>query len=66
MTEGRIKWYDEKKGYGFIQVENDEDLFFHRSGVADYGWFGLRKFDRVSFEVVITARGKQAVKVKPM
>jgi CspA family cold shock protein len=69
MAEGRIKWYSEKKGYGFIETdENDEnaDIFVHNSGVADHGHFGLQKQDPVSFDVKTTSRGPQAVNVKPV
>jgi len=64
MSSGKIKWYDEKKGYGFIEVEDGEDLFFHKSAIESQGYFGVRKFDSVTFEVRTTARGPQAVKVR--
>ncbi|MBW1836711.1 MAG: cold shock domain-containing protein [Deltaproteobacteria bacterium] len=66
MAEGRIKWYSEKKGYGFIERDNDDDLFLHRSGIEEHGYFGLQKSDRVSFEIKETPQGLQAVKVKPL
>lgn len=65
-AEGRIKWYSEKKGYGFIEIEDAEDIFVHHTGVEDHGHFGLQKDDRVTFEIKQTPRGKQAVKVKPL
>ena len=65
MPEGTIKWYDEKKGYGFIAVEGEEDIFFHSSGIQDQGYFGIQKNDAVVFEVKVTPRGKQAVRVRP-
>lgn len=66
MAEGYIKWYSEKKGYGFITTDEGQDLFLHQSGVEDHGHFGLIKNDRVSFETKKTPRGVQAVKVKPI
>jgi len=66
MSEGRIKWYSEAKGYGFIETEDQGDIFVHHTGVEDHGHFGLQKDDRVSFEVKSTPRGTQAVKVKPI
>jgi CspA family cold shock protein len=66
MAEGRIKWYEEKKGYGFIETESDGDFFFHRNSIEDHGHFGLQKTDRVQFEVKTTARGPQAIKIKAM
>jgi len=65
MNEGRIKWYSEKKGYGFIETDQDDNVFVHKSGIEDHGHFGLQKFDRVTFEIKKTPRGLQAVKVKP-
>ena len=66
MPEGTIKWFKEKKGYGFIETDEAVEIFFHSSGIADHGHFGLQKQDRVSFDVKTTARGPQAVNVKPV
>ncbi len=66
MAEGRIKWYSEKKGYGFITTEDEEDLFLHKSGIRQFGHFGLQKDDRVSYEIKDTPKGKQAVEVRPV
>lgn len=65
MAEGIIKWYNEKKGYGFIETDSDGEIFFHRSGIEAYGHFGLQKLDQVTFELKNTPRGPQAVRVKP-
>ena len=65
MAEGRIKWFSEKKGYGFITTEQNEDVFVHRTGINDYGYFGLQKDDPVFYEIKETVKGKQAVNVKP-
>jgi CspA family cold shock protein len=66
MAEGRIKWYSEKKGYGFIESEKHGEVFFHKTGIEDPGFFGLKQSDLVSFEIKETSRGKQAVKVRPI
>ena len=49
MAEGRIKWYNEKKGYGFIESEEEGDIFVHRSGIEDH-LYGYRPYgdERVS------------------
>ena len=64
MPEGRVKWYNEKKGYGFIETDQNGEIFFHRSSIEDHGHFGLQKLDRVTFEIKKTPRGPQGVKVK--
>ncbi len=64
MLEGKVKWYNKKKQYGFIESQGIEDVFFHESSIVDHGFFGLAKEDRVSFEIRQTERGRQAFKVK--
>jgi CspA family cold shock protein len=64
MIEGRIKWYSEKKGYGFIESDDHGDVFVHKSGIDDHGFFPLQKSDRVTFEIKDTPKGIQAVRVK--
>jgi CspA family cold shock protein len=64
MQEGVVKWFNEKKNYGFIEASGQEDIFFHGSSIADHGFFGLTKSDRVTFEVKETQRGRQAFNVK--
>jgi CspA family cold shock protein len=64
MAEGRIKWYKEQQGYGFIKTETGEEIFFPKKGIQDPGYFGLQKDDRVSFEIKKTDKGPQAFKVK--
>jgi CspA family cold shock protein len=64
--EGRVKWYNEKKGYGFILTEELGDVYVHRSGIDDHGYFGLQKDDPVTFEIKETPRGKQAVNLRPV
>jgi cold shock protein len=64
MAEGRIKWYSEKKGYGFIISNEHGEVFFHKTGIENCGFFGLKPSDLVSFEIKETTSGKQAVKVR--
>jgi len=65
MAEGHIKWYSEKKGYGFIETDNGGEIFFHKNGIEDHGHFGLQKSDHVLFELKDTPKGTQAVRVRP-
>ena len=63
--EGRVKWFNEKKGYGFVETENDGDIFLHYSGIEDTGGFrSLQEGEGVCFEIEQTQRGPQAVQVK--
>ncbi len=66
MAEGHIKWYDDKKGYGFISSETHGDVFLHRSGIKKFGHFGFQKDDEVTFEIKETPKGIQAVDVEPV
>ena len=64
MMEGTVKWYSEKKGYGFIETENDGDVFMHSRSIKDHGFFLLQKADKVTFEIKETRHGRQAANVR--
>ena len=64
MEQGTVKWYNEKKGYGFIENDNDGDVFMHSSNIKDHGFFVLQKSDRVTFDIKETPQGKQAINVR--
>ena len=64
MEQGTVKWYNEKKGYGFIEKDNDEEFFMHSSNIKDHGFFVLQKSDKVTFDIRETPQGKQAVNVR--
>ena len=63
LPEGTVKWFNEKRGYGFIEQDEGGDLFVHYSSIAMPGFKRLVDGDRVSFEVEETTRGPQAVNV---
>ena len=63
MAEGTVKWFSDKKGYGFIEQDNGEDIFFHFSSINMQGFKTLNENDRVSFEVEETDRGPKAKNV---
>ena len=64
--EGYIKSYSEKKGYGFIHTEEHGEIFVHKSGIKEFGHFGLQKGDPVSFELKETSKGIQAINLQPL
>ncbi|MEE9557692.1 MAG: cold shock domain-containing protein [Candidatus Adiutricales bacterium] len=65
MAEGTVKWFSDKKGYGFIeQGEGQEDLFVHYTSIEMEGFRSLSEGDRVSFDVQESDRGPEAKNVQ--
>ena len=64
MSEGQVKWFNEKKGYGFIQQENGQDLFVHYTAIQSEGFKPLTEGQRVRFEVEDTPKGPKAKNVQ--
>lgn len=64
MAEGIVKWFDSRKGYGFIQQEDGRDLFVHHSSIDMAGFRTLAEGEKVSFEVAESDRGSVAKNVK--
>jgi CspA family cold shock protein len=60
MPNGVVKWFDKRKGWGFITQENGEDIFVHYSQILGEGFRTLIKGDRVTFDVGQTEKGVQA------
>ena len=63
LGEGVVKWFSDKKGFGFIEQENGQDLFVHHSAIDMAGFRTLNEGDRVSFEIEDTDRGPKAKNV---
>ena len=63
MTSGIVKWFDERKGYGFIEQEEGPDVFVHYSGITGSGFKSLNEGDRVEFEIKDGPKGPNAVNV---
>ncbi len=63
MAKGIVKWFNEKKGFGFIQQEDGQDLFVHYSSINMDGFKTIVEGDEVVFEVEETDRGLQAKNV---
>ncbi|ADQ15197.1 cold-shock protein [Halanaerobium hydrogeniformans] len=60
---GKVKWFDEKKGYGFIEREDGDDVFVHFSAIEQEGFKTLSEDQEVEFEIVEGDRGPQAENV---
>ncbi len=60
---GRVKWFDARKGYGFIAREGQEDVFVHFSSIEMDGYKTLDDGEEVEFDIVTTDRGPQAARV---
>lgn len=63
MAEGIVKWFNDAKGFGFIEQEEGEDVFVHHSGINASGFKSLSEGDRVSFDVEQGQKGLAAVNV---
>jgi CspA family cold shock protein len=66
MANGTVKWFNEKKGYGFIESEDGQDIFVHYSGIQGNGFKSLNDGDRVTFDITQGKKGPAAVNVTPV
>lgn len=63
MQNGKVKWFNSEKGFGFIEVEDGDDVFVHFTAIQEEGFKALEEGQEVSFEVVEGNRGPQAANV---
>ena len=66
MEQGKVKWFSDAKGYGFIEVEGQRDVFVHFSSIEAEGYRSLAEGQVVQFEIVEGVKGPQAMKVIPL
>lgn len=64
MPNGVVKWFSNRKGYGFIEQEEGDDIFVHHSAINMAGFRTLAEGDRVSFEIEVGERGPAAKNVE--
>lgn len=66
MLEGKVKWFNPRKGYGFIATPDGRDVFVHYSSVAGEGFKTLGEGDAVTFDIVEGEKGPRATNVTPI
>jgi CspA family cold shock protein len=66
MPEGKVKWFNERKGFGFIETDEGSDVFVHFSAIQDSGFKTLQEGQRVSFEIQQGQKGPAASDVKAL
>ena len=64
MPQGKVKWFNESKGYGFITQDGGEDVFVHYSAITGDGFRTLKEGEAVEFEVTRGPKGLQAANVR--
>jgi CspA family cold shock protein len=65
MPEGKVKWFSQRKNYGFIEVEGEDDVFVHASALIE-GTDVLNEGDKVEFDIVEGKKGRKAENVKKL
>ena len=64
MANGKVKWFNEVKGYGFLTTDDGNDVFIHYSSIVGDGFRTLNEGEEVEFEIAETPKGPQAMDVK--
>jgi CspA family cold shock protein len=63
MADGTVKWFNDRKGYGFIEQEDGPDVFVHHSGINSTGFRSVNEGDKVTFDIEQWPKGPCAVNV---
>ncbi len=63
MAKGTVKWFNAKKGFGFIQIDEGKDIFVHYSEIKSQGFKSLEEGDKVEFEIRNSPKGEHAANV---
>jgi CspA family cold shock protein len=64
MASGKVKWFDNKKGFGFIAQESGQDVFVHHTSIAGSGFKTLNEGEEVTFDIVPSEKGLKAQNVQ--
>ncbi|MFO8069101.1 MAG: cold shock domain-containing protein [Alkalibacterium sp.] len=64
MVQGKVKWFNAEKGFGFVEVEGHEDVFVHFSAIDSEGYKSLDDGEEIEFDIVEGERGPQAANVR--
>lgn len=64
MQQGRVKWFNDQKGFGFIESEGKDDIFVHHTGIDAEGFKTLEENAAVEFDTEETAKGPRAINVR--
>lgn len=65
MSEGTVKWFNDSKGFGFIQTDDGQDVFVHQTEIKTEGFRTLQQGSRVKFEITQGPKGPKATNVAP-
>ena len=65
MASGKVKWWNNKSGFGFISQDAGQDVFVHHTNILGQGFKSLNPGEEVTFEIVSTEKGPKAEKVQP-
>ena len=64
MASGKVKWFDNRKGFGFIAQESGQDIFVHHTAISGQGFKTLQEGEEVNFEIVTSDKGPRANNVE--
>lgn len=66
MASGKIKWFDNNRGFGFIAQSSGQDVFIHHTAVAERGFIKFEEGDEVTFELISSEKGPKAQNVQKL